>query len=523
MKKHYFLILFLVFPLTLFTSCHRDWNILPPNNTAQQFFNLPAGSFPLVQQIAQSLQQEEKQYPFAVAVMAKAGYAVWNRALVLNGSEGARGSSDTTMIFIPLLRADSSGVGGILSCAILGSDTLYKIIYAGDYAQYGFAVNNGTPDAGAVALLLMQLEYQALGRNLFTLSDERLLANGTAAKSRWLQLQPQADGCVNCALAGSPAHAPCFNYDMWNDPGGVSATGAYAYSAEGCYNFTPTPGGSGNWNSGWATNVPQTGSGPGWSNSSPGWTAVQQSGYQHLLTSEISIADQQAINEWKLLKVDKSGLDSCRKIIIDKLLSGNNDLARLLVKLDKALNLENSIKDFKIKYVSNSNVPPNLAAITSCSFSDNVFEAVININPLAIQRSTDIAIAQTFIHETLHAYMDFILYRIMNGITIQQLNQFDYSQIFDGYIDSLINKNQNQLIQFHDCSPGNPNPICQYQHNYMANTLLNWMANALLQFDNNRIGNQEYYWLISWKGLQRTSAWLGSGLIILFILMLGGT
>ena len=48
----------------------------------------------------------------------------------------------------------------------------------------------------------------------------------------------------------------------------------------------------------------------------------------------------------------------------------------------------------------------------------------------------------------------------------------------------------------------------RYHHNYMANHLINAMADALKDYDNNRVGtaqsSDEYYWLLSWDGLFNT-------------------
>ncbi len=177
-------------------------------------------------------------------------------------------------------------------------------------------------------------------------------------------------------------------------------------------------------------------------------------------------------------------------------------MGRLLTKLDKALTDSNRIGSFKLKYKI-ATLPPGQAAKADSMVYDpitRIFSAVIKISDSAVKNGTDIFISQSIFHETVHAYLSFLLKRIMAGATYAQIQSLGYPKMFDTYVDSLIGRNYS-YFQALDTS-------AQFQHNYMANKLLEFFANALEEFDDDRINNDEYYWYMAWKGLQQSQPWL---------------
>jgi hypothetical protein len=228
-----------------------------------------------------------------------------------------------------------------------------------------------------------------------------------------------------------------------------------------------------------------------------------QLGFHHFETPSLSAHDEQVYSFWKTNNIDTTGLDSCRKIMIAKMLSTSHAMGRLLNKLDLALKEPTSLGYFNIRYEITPNIPSGHTAL-----ADNInydpftrqFTCVIKISPTAIQNATDIYISQSIMHETIHAYLSFILRRIMTGSSFAQIQNLGYPKLFDTYVDSLINRNISILDTI--------NRSAQYQHNFMANNLLEFFANALEEFDNDRINDDEYYWYMAWKGLQQSQPWV---------------
>jgi hypothetical protein len=267
--------------LTMLNACRRSISFDSPGDDAlrRRFFLAQPGSFDAVMPATDFLKQADQLHPFALSTARNIGWPVWNKVLLLQNRNVASrsNSADTSLLFIPLVPADSSRVNGVLIFASIAGNNFYKIIPADAYAQYGYT-NSATPNAHAMALLFMQLEYQVLGRRRFYILDKLLLppSEGLVGQQRIFTITP-ANSCSNCAFAAPAAHAPCFNGDMWNNTG--SPNTAYTYGIDGCYNFLPpvTGGNATAWGTGWQ----QGGGNPPAGNpppAPPGWTALVDDG-----------------------------------------------------------------------------------------------------------------------------------------------------------------------------------------------------------------------------------------------------
>ncbi len=240
-----------------------------------------------------------------------------------------------------------------------------------------------------------------------------------------------------------------------------------------------------------------------------GWEPVtdnvlpyDQMGYHHFEYSVVSPEDYAKIENWRLNNIDTAGLDSCRKLILNKLISGlnNNILGKFLAKIDRSIQDPNNIEKFKVKYeMKRLDTAVAVTSMTSYNTGTQVFSCTITLDSAIAKTATDIYVAGTILHESIHAYMRSVLFRIKNGITLSQLNAMSYDSVFNEFIDSLRVRN-NALI---------PSIIkdLQYEHNFMVTKLLDYMADALKEFDVNMINNERYYWFMTWKGLFNTRAW----------------
>jgi hypothetical protein len=92
-----------------------------------------------------------------------------------------------------------------------------------------------------------------------------------------------------------------------------------------------------------------------------------------------------------------------------------------------------------------------------------------------------------------------LLMRVKSGAILSQLQRMSYDSLFNEFVDTLVSKNSKQLTALSNDT--------QNDHNYMANKLINSIADALKLFDSNAIANDNYYWYLAWKGLYKTKTW----------------
>ena len=146
--------------------------------------------------------------------------------------------------------------------------------------------------------------------------------------------------------------------------------------------------------------------------------------------------------------------------------------------------LQNFDGDFPVshlKYELSSLLPNNITGRTDPrpdDLGENWMKILINENNLA-DRPT-LAVAKTFIHETIHAEM----YRKIKSVN-SQISIDDFPGLFDYY--SRFENNSDA------------------QHNLMAQYYINIMSDALKEFDSSY--SEDIYHAIAWEGLMGTVAW----------------
>jgi seryl-tRNA synthetase len=120
------------------------------------------------------------------------------------------------------------------------------------------------------------------------------------------------------------------------------------------------------------------------------------------------------------------------------------------------------------------------------------------------KNSTDLFNANTILHETIHAYMSYILYKrqaVNNSITLYQYQLMTFDSVFKQYVDTL---NASEALRLSLIAPES-SAGADYDHNYMANNLLRMMSQALEKYVNNTAITNEYLWCLTWNGLQGTN------------------
>ena len=242
--------------------------------------------------------------------------------------------------------------------------------------------------------------------------------------------------------------------------------------------------------------------------SASGWTPMPttggilypQLGFHHLETWDVSAEDYGKIEYWRQNNIDTSLLDSCIKKIIEKLMSNlnGNFLGKILSKMDRSIFEPTNIEKFKIKFLWDNTLDSfDIGRFTADTFvqSTGVFVGRIRLNPRFKEISTELAWAHTILHEMIHGYMASIHYRYFYNLNASQIKNMKYDSLFTNYVDTLLARTTRKgLNTFYTINQG-------YQHNYMADKLLNKFAEGLELFDESRITNRRYYWLYSWDGL----------------------
>lgn len=182
----------------------------------------------------------------------------------------------------------------------------------------------------------------------------------------------------------------------------------------------------------------------------------------------------------------------CKDEILDKLREGDTrfsfspDLIGLSVTLPQAIiALFDASPKFKLKIkVGDLN---GLNAQTRPHTVDGVTNISITLDKHYLQNATDLAIARTMIHESVHAYLLW-LYASKNNITDAKqthiINLLDFYWVYKGF-----KRNENH-------------------HNVMAWGFVDAIAQSLAAYDNHRLP-QEYYNALAWSGDMLQTSYLG--------------
>lgn len=136
--------------------------------------------------------------------------------------------------------------------------------------------------------------------------------------------------------------------------------------------------------------------------------------------------------------------------------------------------------NFRVQNIPTNNLGQQLNAATqivnNLTSSGNVYFNII-IDSNYISNATDLSIARTIIHECIHAYI---------------------SYIYQTEIFSDLSKSLRYLLS------QNGNDHNSSQHILMAQNFIESLSSALAAWDENSIGNSEYYNFLSWSGGMQT-------------------
>ncbi|MGB4776182.1 MAG: hypothetical protein WBP45_13485 [Daejeonella sp.] len=531
-KPFRFLCLLVLFIIGVYSCTRLD--LLPNQNLGAKVLELPVGSDRILYRIANALDKQDKQFKFLDKFAKKEGIPKWSFAeiasqgLIISQANTANSvttdEAGDTLVLIPLVLSNAEFVNGFISCKV--NDTVsFKLFRASDYVGYGFdsTQSNGL-SAKKLALKLMNFEKNIFNHSTYRVNDKRIFgkkANGEEV--RIVRIKPKNASttsqlititeCITVEVPNDEGQivgvAPGEDYE-WVIEDEVCTTSYIWYAVEGSGGGTGTAGTGGgdnnnNWyNGGPCGDEPCPGGGSGSGTSGNGaWTTYTIKGSEHLDTWQITTEDNDKKNYWKANNIDKSGLDTCTKKILEKIaenLKFDDVLGRILTKLDRSIGEPNNLEKFNVAIkIEQTGQSSGQAKNFNYNYTTQVFSCDIVLDSLMLVEATDVQIAQTLIHEMIHAYMKSLLKRVRAGVTFDQIKQMGYDSVFNEYIDTLVARDKRTLVTIEQDR--------QYDHNYMTNKLIEILASAIEKFDNSAQTNKRNYWYLSWGGLQRTRVW----------------
>ncbi len=175
----------LVISIVAIISCKKNDLQKQDFSNQERFFKLQQNTKPLAKKVADAMQLQNKSKDVVSNIISKAGYPVWNKALLStetkmikpNMGNQARdiNSSYPIIVIIPLVPTDEQFVNGFLKAEINEDGTIVALYEAKDYNDYSFGTLDGSDfTAEKFAQNIAILDYLVFGYKNFKTTDPRL-------------------------------------------------------------------------------------------------------------------------------------------------------------------------------------------------------------------------------------------------------------------------------------------------------------------------------------------------------------
>jgi hypothetical protein len=235
--------LFVIAAVTIYlASCKKiDSSLETSEGKLEKFFSYQRNA-PTVKGIIQSLKNKNNQSGFALKVIQKAGYPLWDKTFVGHSQTARRGmeEGDTIFTYTPFVYDYYQNIQAVLITRIVEEDTTYKCIYANDYAEYPTTPIRGSSAATDVARLFFYFESMVFDCPRMIIKDHQKLF-----------VPPPSDSnlfTASVSLSKSLCSEPVFGIvticeHLWWDPDGdddpCDCSGNEIYLGEvGCQEYT---------------------------------------------------------------------------------------------------------------------------------------------------------------------------------------------------------------------------------------------------------------------------------------------
>lgn len=507
------------------------------NFVENKFFNTNRTSDLTEQSLVRFIMRENNKNKFVEKAVSQIGYPRWDKIVKSENSKSNsfKGSSDSLLVsyYLPFVRDSQNYVNATMIIHAGIFDTTFSYICDWQYNQIQNSNSNITDSAEYYAVFFMCLDNRVFGYNKFTITDTTLFNNGQntplfvtldstiqSSKSNtliaidhcWQVTVIYQVPCISVKPASKASRIEigfaCFTQTYqtycWteyiNTNDGQTGAGGSTGGGGGNYGLPPSCNGSTTVSK---VNTQTLPCGSGWTPIYPGTEAVYNPSLGAALFDNffVSSSDQEKIDFWRNNNIDTLGLDSCRRQLLNKLINilPSSPLGAFLSKLDKAVGLTPSIDKFNVHFFTRP-LPNNNAFTEHPSYDPvtNEYDVDIILDSVTAVNSTDIFIANAILHEVIHAYMAYIWRKFNAGASAATISGLTHGTIFEAYVDTLkkrdsLNPNMNQWLSE------------RFQHNYMADQVLEYMADMIKLFDNNPSTPDRYYWYLAWAGLTRKS------------------
>jgi len=95
-------------------------------------------------------------------------------------SRSTSGADSTTLVYIPFAQDSAIIVNSVLAVKLKPSDTVFRILYANNYASFGFdSTSSNTWNARNIFQFFALFQYDIFGHTKFLIEDERLFNTPT--------------------------------------------------------------------------------------------------------------------------------------------------------------------------------------------------------------------------------------------------------------------------------------------------------------------------------------------------------
>lgn len=539
MKRFLHLLGFIFLCLLVFFACKKIDQPKPSlsKNTSpiDRFFTAPADAPDEIKAIAKALKLQNDRHGYLSDVVKKAGYPVWDKARIVNlSNEEVTGKSmnagDSEIVYIPFVLDSANYVNSLLAVKMDQSDTVFRMLYASNYRKFGYDTTNHSKwSARDVFNIFASFEYSVFGHEKFLILDSNLfkpqndslavIATRTNSSSTQRSAKASTYAVEECGtwqvcsfqtedfLVAKATSDPCMYIKICttyyyggdsgssgSDTGGWIGTGNGSGDPAGGTGGGGTGGGSSGWYAGGGnpclrvtvtqkTSVPTPvdGCGSGWVPVGSGGGAATFNPY----VADTVVIDTSVTNNFP-----------CVQKIIDSLAQYSNVNALAQVALYTVFGVN---KNIHLTFKADASLPRSLDGDTGADSAYQIgtnFYCTIRLNSWLLSNSTKEYIAATIIHESIHAYIDFMQYQYFNIHAI----------------DSTTFKNMFPLFWPPRSSNGSFYPTGNTtQHNVMAASLIQIMADALTSlYPNPNISTamrDSIYRSLSWGGLNQTVVW----------------
>ncbi len=277
-KQKSFPFWFVLLSLLFIVSCRKSDIEIPIAETPtsiERFFNLPESADPRLKAIAQSIRTQEKEHPFLKDFTKRTGWPVWNKVKMIGPGIGnvtsTSGTNSTTLVYIPFVQDSAVTVNAVLAVKLDPFDTAFRILYANNYASFGFGTTaDNTWNARNVFQFFALFEYEIFGHTKFLIKDERLF--NTPTDSFTVTLKSINDVAINSRTTDEYSMTICTIQTICSpDPVAPPiSTDNFVRTTDNCYNTSTCNtynwgnGGTDWTGSGWSPNNSGGGSGGSW-------------------------------------------------------------------------------------------------------------------------------------------------------------------------------------------------------------------------------------------------------------------